>query len=276
MQYCGLSVLSFSLLVLGMGTGYSQDEYFGEVIPRPDLIVKVTANMWGKIYLEEGVYEGASVKKEQPLARTVLELPANERLPLNDRTIDIKEHLEIVKEKSRLALNDYRRAVEIAKASPHYEAEVKRRKKIYDTALKSLQIADQQNQRQLGVIKRRDPRTVIINSPIDGYIDDIDVVSGDINPDGEFRELLTIIDLSTVWVQANIYERDLGKFRDAPDAMVVTDAYPDEMFKGRFQMVGSEINPETLTIPVYYELPNPQHRLKVGLRVRLMPVDVNN
>ena len=99
MQYCGLSVLSFSLLVLGTGTGYSQEEYFGEVIPRPDLIVKVTANMWGKIYLEEGVYEGASVKKEQPLARTVLELPANERLPLNDRTIDIKEHLEIVKEK---------------------------------------------------------------------------------------------------------------------------------------------------------------------------------
>ncbi len=250
----------------------SGERYLGEIIPKPDLIVKVVANMWGKIYLEEGVYEGARVKKDQPLARTVLELPALERLPLNDRTIDIEEHLEIAKIRARLALTDYRRAVEIAKTNPYYEAEAGRRKKIYDAALKSLQIANQQNQRQLGVIKRRDPRTVIIKSPIDGYIDEIYVVPGDINPDGEFRELLTIIDLSTVWVQADIYVKDLQVFRDAPDALIVTEAYPDETFLGRFQTVGSEIDPVTRTIPVYYELPNPGDRLKAGLRVRLTPI----
>lgn len=277
-----LEVLAvISTFVLASPIGYAQssdsarflagsgERYLGEIIPKPDLIVKVVANMWGKIYLEEGVYEGARVKKDQPLARTVLELPALERLPLNDRTIDIEEHLEIAKTRARLALTDYRRAVEIAKTNPYYEAEAGRRKKIYDAALKSLQIANQQNQRQLGVIKRRDPRTVIIKSPIDGYIDEIYVVPGDINPDGEFRELLTIIDLSTVWVQADIYVKDLQAFRDAPDALIVTEAYPDETFRGRFQTVGSEIDPVTRTIPVYYELPNPGDRLKAGLRVRL-------
>ena len=280
-----LRVLGFltalSPYLLGSVTGYAQsgvppefqvgsgDQYLGEIIPKPDLFVKVVANMWGKIYLEEGVYEGARVKKDQPLARTVLELPALERLPLNDRTIDIQEHLDIAKEKARLALVDYRRAVEIAKTNPYYEAVAERRKKVYDTALKSLQIATQQNQRQLGVIKRRDPRTVIIKSPLDGYIDEIYVVPGDINPDGEFRELLTVIDLSTVWVQANIYEKDLEAFRDAPDALIVTEAYPDETFHGRFQTLGSEIDPETRTLPVYYELANPSDKLKAGLRVRL-------
>lgn len=280
-----LEVLAvISTFVLASPIGYAQssdperflagsgERYLGEIIPKPDLIVKVVANMWGKIYLEEGVYEGARVKKDQPLARTVLELPALERLPLNDRTIDIEEHLEIAKIRARLALTDYRRAVEIAKTNPYYEAEAGRRKKIYDAALKSLQIANQQNQRQLGVIKRRDPRTVIIKSPIDGYIDEIYVVPGDINPDGEFRELLTIIDLSTVWVQADIYVKDLQVFRDAPDALIVTEAYPDETFRGRFQTVGSEIDPVTRTIPVYYELPNPGDRLKAGLRVRLTPI----
>lgn len=280
-----LEVLAvISTFVLASPIGYAQssdperflagsgERYLGEIIPKPDLIVKVVANMWGKIYLEEGVFEGARVKKDQPLARTVLELPALERLPLNDRTIDIEEHLEIAKIRARLALTDYRRAVEIAKTNPYYEAEAGRRKKIYDAALKSLQIANQQNQRQLGVIKRRDPRTVIIKSPIDGYIDEIYVVPGDINPDGEFRELLTIIDLSTVWVQANIYVKDLQVFRDAPDALIVTEAYPDETFRGRFQTVGSEIDPVTRTIPVYYELPNPGDRLKAGLRVRLTPI----
>ncbi len=274
-------------LLLSSMAGYAQsgdpeefqagsERYLGEIIPRPDLIVKVVANMWGKIYLEEGVHEGARVEKEQPLARTVLELPALERLPLNDRTIDIEEHLEITKEKARLALADYRRAVEIAKTNPYYEAEAGRRKKIYDSALKSLQIANQQDQRQTGVVKRRDPRTVIIKSPLDGYIDEIYVRPGDINPDGEFRELLTIIDLSTVWVQANVYAKDLEVFRSAPDALIATEAYPDETFRGRFQAVGTEVDPETRTIPVYYELSNPGERLKAGLRVRLTPVSEGN
>ena len=275
-------------LLLGSVTGYAQsndpagfqsasgDRYLGEIIPKPDRIVTVPANMWGKIYLEEGIHEGARVEKDQPLARTVLELPANERLPLDDRTLDIEEHLEITKEKARLALADYRRAVEIAKTNPYYEAEAERRKKIYDSALKSLQIANQQNQRQLGVIKRRDPRTVIIKSPLDGYVDEIYIVPGDINPDGEFRDLLTIIDLSTVWVQANIYEKDLEAFRDSPDALIVTEAYPDETFRGRFQAVGTEIDPETRTIPVYYELSNPGEKLKAGLRVRLTPIAEGN
>ena len=280
-----LGVLAaISTCVLASSIGYSQnsdpaellagsgERYLGEIIPKPDLIVKVVANMWGKIYLEEGVFEGARVEKDQPLARTVLELPALERLPLNDRTIDIEEHLEIAKARASLALADYRRAVEIAKTNPYYEAESERRKKIYDAALKSLQIANQQNQRQLGVIKRRDPRTVIIKSPINGYIDEIYVVPGDINPDGEFRELLTIIDLSTVWVQADIYEKDLQAFRNSPDALIASEAYPDEIFRSYFQTVGSEIDPETRTIPVYYELPNPGDRLKAGLRVRLTPI----
>ena len=140
-----LAALSLYLLSSMTGIAQSGDRYLGEIIPKPDLIVKVVANMWGKIYLEEGVHEGARVKKDQPLARTVLELPALERLPLNDRTLDIQEHLDITKEKARLALADYRRAVEIAKTNPYYEAEADRRKKVYDTALKSLQIATQQH-----------------------------------------------------------------------------------------------------------------------------------
>ena len=47
----------------------------GQVVAKPDLVVEVVASMWGKIYLEEGIYEGAKVEKDQPLARTVLELP---------------------------------------------------------------------------------------------------------------------------------------------------------------------------------------------------------
>ena len=244
----------------------------GEIIPRPDLTVTVRASMWGKIYLEEGVHEGAKVEKDQPLARTVLELPALERLPLDDRTLEIEQYLEVAKLRARLALEDYRRAVEISKENPDFEAERDRRKQIYQDSLKALQIVNQQNTRQMGVIKRRDPRTVIIKSPLSGYIDEIYFVPGDINPDGEFRKLLTIIDLSTVWVRAEIYERDLPFFQNAPAALIATSAYPGETFRARFQSLGSEIDPDTRTLPVYFEISNPEGKLKVGLRVTIQPI----
>ena len=244
----------------------------GEIIPRPDLTVEVVASMWGKIYLEEGVYEGAKVEKDQPLARTVLELSAAERLPLDDRTIEIEQYLEVAKQRARLALDDYQRAVEISKENPEFEAERDRRKQLYQDSLKALQIVNQQNTRQMGVIKRRNPRTVIIKSPLSGYIDEIYFVPGDINPDGEFRKLLTIIDLSTVWVQAEIYERDLPLFQNAPEALIATSAYPGKTFRARFQTLGSEIDPETRTLPVYFEISNPEGKLKVGLRVSIQPI----
>ena len=260
-------------LILSLNAGQGQTLRFqGEIIPRPDLTVEVVASMWGKIYLEEGVYEGAKVEKDQPLARTVLELPALERLPLDDRTLEIAQYLEVAKERARLALNDYQRAVEISKENSVFEAERDRRKQIYQDSLKALQIVNQQNTRQLGVIKRRDPRTVIIKSPLSGYIDEIYFVPGDINPDGEFRRLLSIIDLSTVWVQAEIYERDLPFFQNAPEALIATSAYPGETFRARFQTLGSEINPESRPLPVYFEILNPEGKLKVGLRVSIQPI----
>ena len=291
LSYFLVGLLAMGLiLTLSAGQGWAQDQgemgsgeinftprgqtlrFQGEIIPRPDLTVEVVASMWGKIYLEEGVHEGAKVEKDQPLARTVLELPALERLPLDDRTLEIEQYLEVAKEKARLTLADYQRAVEISKENPVFEAERDRRKQIYQNSLKELQIVNQQNTRQLGVIKRRDPRTVIINSPLAGYIDEIYFVPGDINPEGEFRKLLTIIDLSTVWVQAEIYERDLPFFQDAPEALIATSAYPGETFRGRFQALGSEINPATRTLPVYFEIPNPEGRLKIGLRVTIQPI----
>ena len=244
----------------------------GEIIPRPDLTVTVRASMWGKIYLEEGVHEGAKVEKDQPVARTVLELPALERLPLDDRTLEIEQYLEVAKQRARLSLEDYQRAVEISKENPDFEAEANRRKQIYQDSLKALQIVNQQNTRQMGVIKRRDPRTVIIKSPLSGYIDEIYFVPGDINPDGEFRVLMSIIDLSTVWVQAEIYERDLPLFQSAPEALIATTAYPGETFRARFQALGSEIDPVTRTLPVYFEISNPEGKLKVGLRVSIQPI----
>ncbi len=246
--------------------------FLGEVTAKPQLVAEVVAPMWGKIYLEEGVYEGAQVKKDQPLARIVFELDAVERLALNDRTLEIEQFLEKAREKARRALDDYRRAVEISKQYPDFKSNVAGRKQIYNNAVKELQMVDQQNRRQTNVIKSRDPRTVIVSSPLSGYIQNIYIVPGQIDAFGTFRKLFTVVDLSTVWVQAEISEKDLVVFRDSPDAVIRTLSKPDQTFQGRFQALGNEVDARTRTIPVYYEVSNPGEKLKIGLRVRVRPV----
>ncbi len=247
--------------------------FLGEVMAKPQLVAEVVAPMWGTIYLEEGVSEGSRVKKDQPLARIVFELDAVERLALNDRTIEIEQFLDVALEKARRALGDYRRAVEISKLYPKHEARVDRSKQIYDNAVKELQMIDQQNRRQTNVIKSRDPRTVIVNSTLSGYNQTSDIVPGDINPFDEFRKLFTVVDLSIVWVQAEIHERELAAFQGGPDVVVRTLSEPDQEFQGRFQAFGSEVDAKTRTIPVYYEIPNPDEKLRIGLRVRLRTVN---
>lgn len=246
--------------------------FLGEVTAKPQLVAEVVAPMWGKIYLEEGVYEGAKVKKDQPLARIVFELDAVERLALEDRTLEIQEFLEKARDKARRALGDYRRALEISKLYPQYKSQVAWRKQVYDNAVRELQLVDQQNRRQDSVIKSRDPRTVIVKSPLSGHIQGIHIVPGEINPSDEFRKLFTVVDLSTVWVQADIHERDLAAFKDSSDVLVSTLSDPGESFQGRFEALGSEINLTTRTLPVFYEISNPDEKLRIGLRVRVRPV----
>ena len=246
-------------------------EFAGEVVAKPQSLTDVVAPLWGKMFLEEGVLPGVKVKKGQNLARVVLELDALERLPLNDRTIEVNQFLEVSSQKLRLALDDYRRAMRVGNKSPDFTKEVERRKHVYENALAEFQLATQQKARQEQVLKSRDPRTVRVTAPLDGYIDEIFFVPGQVNLTGEFRKLFTIVDISTVWVRAEVYEKDLAAFRTAADAAVSTDAYPGQTFRGTFQAFGSQIDPNARTIPVFYEVPNRGEKLKLGLRVRIRP-----
>ena len=247
-------------------------QFPGEILPKPQLIAEVVAPMWGKVYLEEGVYPGTKVVKGQNLARIVLELPSVERLPLDDRTLDIEQVLEVALQKLGVTSRDYERALSISETYPDFKEEMNRRKRIYENALEEFQNANRQRTAQMAVLQRRDPRIIPVTSPLTGYINEIHFVQGDVNRTDEFRKLFTIVALSTVWVQVEVYEKDLEIFRNAQECIVIAEAYPGEKFKGRFQALGSEMDPHTRSIPVYYEIPNPEEKLKVGLRVRVVPL----
>ena len=107
----------------------------------------------------------------------------------------------------------------------------------------------------------------VLRAPFAGIITKYDVAVGEV-VDTE-RELFTITDLSTVWVQADVYEKDLGKIRAGVDAAIKADAYSDRTFTGRLTYVGDTIDPTTRTTKVRCVVPNSDGALKLDMFVKV-------
>lgn len=77
--------------------------------------------------------------------------------------------------------------------------------------------------------------------------------------------LFRIADLSTVWLLADVFERDIGEVRVGQSAQVHIDAYPERKFIGTIAFIYPTVTTETRTVKVRVELPNPEALLKPGL-----------
>lgn len=101
---------------------------------------------------------------------------------------------------------------------------------------------------------------VTIYSPIRGYVIDKKVFKGMfVQPE---MTLYTIADLSTVWVNAEIYEYEVPFVTVGQLATVTFASYPGEQFHGRVSYIYPYLNKEARTVKVRLDLPNPDIRIK--------------
>lgn len=107
------------------------------------------------------------------------------------------------------------------------------------------------------------PAALAITAPFAGTVIDRTAVLGEYAR--AYRPLFTIADLSSVWVETNLYERDLGSVRVGAPATASVAAYPDERFTGRVTYISSVVDKETRTVKARVEIPNPDRRLKPGM-----------
>lgn len=77
--------------------------------------------------------------------------------------------------------------------------------------------------------------------------------------------LFTITDLSFVWVQAEVYEKDLGRVRVGQPAIVTVDTYGNQPFTGKVTYISDFLDPRTRTARVRCEVPNADIRLKLDM-----------
>jgi cobalt-zinc-cadmium efflux system membrane fusion protein len=79
--------------------------------------------------------------------------------------------------------------------------------------------------------------------------------------------LFTVVDLSTVWVIADLYERDFARVRVGNAATVTTASYPGLALKGQVGYIDPQVQEETRTAKLRVEVPNAGGQLRFGMYV---------
>lgn len=119
-------------------------------------------------------------------------------------------------------------------------------------------------------INESDPTvTAEIRSQIAGTVVVRNVLVGQEVRADAAEPLITISNLDTVWVSADVYEQDLGMVEPGAVAHLHAPAYPDETFTGTVSYVGDVIDTQSRTVKIRCVFANKDHRLKPEMFVKV-------
>jgi len=110
-----------------------------------------------------------------------------------------------------------------------------------------------------------------VYSPVSGYITERNALPNlYVEPS---TRLYTVADLSRVWVNAQIFQDDIGRVKPGDRAIITVDSYPGRIFAGQIEEILPQVDMATRTVEVRLEIANPGLKLKPGMFVN---VDVKN
>jgi len=123
--------------------------------------------------------------------------------------------------------------------------------------------------KQIEELKRtRQPKVAVtVFSPASGVVTERLVTAGQYVNEG--APLFSVAPQSSVWVEAELYENEIGKVAIGTPALVTTEAYPGKALQGRVAFVDPVVNPETRTLKVRFDLSNPEGLLKPEMFVKV-------
>lgn len=106
-----------------------------------------------------------------------------------------------------------------------------------------------------------------LKAPFSGIVTKAQASLGDVVDMG--RDVFTVADLSRVWVQAEVYEKDLGRIRVGQRAFITVDTYPNQSFEGKVAYISDVLDPQTRTARVRCEVANHDLRLKTDMFAKI-------
>lgn len=225
----------------------------GTLVPNQDRIANVLPRLAGRI-VSAPVPLGATVRAGQTLA--VLE------------SIDLGEAQSAYRQlRSETTVTEaaLERAQKLAAEDIIAQKDLQRTRGDAERARAALRAAADKL-RMLGVVPaplehQRDAIYPVV-APLSGTVIEKHAVPGSL---AETDPLFVVADLSTVWLEADVFEKDLALLKTGSPATVSVAAYPDRPFQGRLTYVSSTMDTASRTVKARIEVPNTDTVLKPGM-----------
>lgn len=231
--------------VAGNDTVVSAVRAVGTVVPDEGRVRHVTTKVGGyveKLYVNA---DGQTVRAGQPL----FELFSPELLASQE------EYLRARQSAAEFAASPL---PEVRRGGEDLAASARRRLELFDVPAEFLEQLDRTGKAR---------RTIVFRAPFSGYVSEKNVVEGHKIDPGV--DLLTITDLSRVWVAAQLYEAEASAAQVGRPATVTLPYDAGTSLRGRVSLVYPTIETESRTIKVRLEFANPRLTLKPGMFVNV-------
>ena len=234
----------------------------GKVEVNPNRVSKVLLPVPGRV-AEVMVRFGDAVKKNDPLLTV--------ESPEADAAASAAMQAEAQMTDAQAALNkaqqDFERVSELYKGDAIAKKEVVAAETTLaqaKTALRQAQTAQQAAAARLdlfGLKAGSFRQRIVVRAPLSGKVTEMTVVAGEYRNDLS-APLLTIADLSSVWISAQVPESAIRLVKPGELFDVSLTAYPDEVFHSRVARMADALDPQTRTLKVWAELGNPGGKLR--------------
>jgi membrane fusion protein, heavy metal efflux system len=119
----------------------------------------------------------------------------------------------------------------------------------------------QRRLRILGLAADSMEQNIVVGAPVPGKVVEIALAPGEYRNDTS-APVMTIADLSTVWVAADVPENAIRLIRLGESVEIVLPAFPGRTFRGRVKRIADMVDPQTRTIKVRAELSNPEGQFR--------------
>jgi cobalt-zinc-cadmium efflux system membrane fusion protein len=102
-----------------------------------------------------------------------------------------------------------------------------------------------------------------LRAPFSGVVTNYEVSRGEVV--SRDKELFTVVDTSTVWALADVYEKDIQYVSRGGACTAVVASYPNEVFKGTITYLSDALDPASRTAKLRCVVPNADGRLKLEM-----------
>lgn len=144
------------------------------------------------------------------------------------------------------------------------EAELKVARANLEASEKKLHLLgfSEEDVKQIIAVHQINP-VITLYSPIKGKVVEVKVVPGEMVD--QAKDMMTILDPRILWVDAEIFEKDIARIRLGQNVEIKVPAYPERIFTGKVSYIGDILKENTRTITVRTEVENPELLLKPGM-----------